>query len=228
MSSTFLVVAGALLMTGVMLLFNRFYKVPLHLLLICAVMLVVTGMLGGMLMYFIENGEWGNMSFFGAVLFAPPMMYLVARIIGASPSAIVDMVCPVGMVFLAVQKISCLRVGCCAGKIVGYNTLGEAVRFPSQILEGAAALLICILLYWMVSEGVQHGRILAWGLIIYGTARFVLNLTRETTPFLFGLPAGNIWAIVAVLEGIVVLFLAKPKKEKGRHQKIKKHKSEIQ
>ena len=84
---------------------------------------------------------------------------------------------------------------------------GEPVRFPCQIIECAAALVICIFLYWLISEGKNRGKILPWFLVIYGAVRFGLNLLRETTPFLWGLAAGNVWSIVSVLIGITMFIV---------------------
>lgn len=206
MSIIGLVILGTIAMTPIMLLCNRYYKIPWYFIIISACMLTVTGMIGGSIMYFIENGEWGSQSFYGAILFAPPMMYVVAQILGVSPKAITDMCAPTGCIFLAVQKVQCWLTDCCRGKVIGYNALGEAVRFPSQILECAAALLICIFLFWLIGDEKYHGKILASFLVMYGISRFLLNLTRETTPFWFGLPAGNIWSIVAIFEGILIFL----------------------
>lgn len=212
MSLTWILILSTLAMLGVMLLCNRYYHVPVYKLVICAAMLTVTGMIGGALLYYIENGQWGNQSFYGAILFAPPMMVLVALLLRAPVDAILDMVPTVGCLFLAVQKIQCIRVGCCEGKLMGYDAQGNEVLFPSQLLEGAVALLIGIFLFWLISEKKNRGRILAWFLVLYGATRFVLNLTRETTPFLFGLAAGNVWSVVAVLEGILLFIFLRPKK----------------
>lgn len=208
-----IVLLGTIAMTPLMLLCNKYYKVPLHLILLSAMMLTVTGLLGGKLMFFIENGRWGSLSFFGAILFAPPMMYLVSKVIGASSEAILDLCGPTGCIFLAVQKINCLRTECCIGRVLGYTKDGMEVRFPSQILECAAALLIFIFLFWLITKEKYRGKILAYFLIAYGVSRFVLNLGRETVPFLFNLPPGNIWSIVAIIEGIVILILVSSKKK---------------
>jgi len=201
-------------MTVVMLLCNRYYHVPFIKLLLSAIMLTITGMLGGCLMYFIENGAWGNMSFYGAILFAPPMMYIVAKVIRADAIAILDMVAPTGCIFLAAQKINCLNAGCCAGIVLGHGQNGSIVRFPVQIVECAVALLICIFLYWLISNGKNRGKILPWFLVIYGTTRFGLNLLRETTPFLWGLAAGNVWSIVSVVLGVAMFVVIRIRKGK--------------
>jgi len=198
---------GTLAMLPIMLIFNRFYRVPFLKLLICTVMLTITGLIGGAIMYFIENGNFGGFSFYGAIFLAPLQMYFIAKLINASPSAIVDLCAPVGCIMLAVQKINCLRVGCCQGKIIAQSITGQPIRFPSQIIECAAALLISLLLYLLVSSEKFKGKILFFFLIFYGIVRFFLNLMRDTTPALFGLAVGNIWSIVSVIVGIVGLTI---------------------
>ena len=198
---------GTAAMIPIMLIFNRFYRVPFLKLLICTVMLTITGLIGGAIMYFIENSNFGGFSFYGAIFLAPLQMYFIAKLINASPSAIVDLCAPVGCIMLAVQKTNCLRVGCCQGKIIAQSIAGQPIRFPSQIIECAAALLISLFLYLLVSSEKFKGKILFFFLIFYGIIRFFLNLMRDTTPALFGLAVGNIWSIVSVIVGIVGLTI---------------------
>ena len=58
-------------------------------------------------------------------------------------------------------------------------------------------------------------------LIRYGAGRFILNSFRYgLKPFFYTLPAGHLWAIVAIIVGIVLLFvlIRSEKNEKDRYR----------
>ena len=65
----------------------------------------------------------------------------------------------------------------------------------------------------------QKGCIYYWYMILYGISRFILNLFRETTPFIWILPAGNFWALISTILGIALLLISKRKTK--AHSKVK-------
>lgn len=114
---------------------------------------------------------------------------------------------------LAVMKVRCLLDGCCDGIIV---ELGDGVSFifPSQIAEMIVILLIMIkLISWEV-KGLNKDILYPLFLIMYGVTRFVLNFFRaDLSPFVWILPPGHFWSIVAVISGLIVAFWYLNKKE---------------
>ena len=206
MKTELFLLVGMLAMLPIALLFNRFYKLTVAQLSLFIILLTLTGLVGGAVMYFIENGSLGGFSFYGAIFLAPVQMYFLAKCFHISPVAVVDLCAPIGCIMLAIQKANCLRTGCCAGRIIARSATGSPIRFPSQILEGSAALIICLFLYWLVSTQKHRGRILPCFLILYGFSRFGLNLMRDTVPALFGLAVGNIWSIVSIVSGVILLI----------------------
>lgn len=198
---------GTVLMLGVMLLCNVSYGFSKRKVALAAVLLTVCGVLGVKLMFFIENGSFGGQSFFGAVLFTPLLMLAVAKLLRLPAAGLLDLSAPAECVMLALLKVECLLTGCCVGRVLYVTPLGAEVRFPSAIVECAAALLIALLLYFLSGKQKLHGRIYPLFMVIYGATRFVLNFLRETTPLLLGLSVGCLWALLSVIIGSVLLVL---------------------
>lgn len=172
-----------------------------------SLIIVPIGLFCGKLMRLVEAGTWEGMSFYGAVLFAPVPMVLAGLMMKIRPADMLELCAPAGCVALVFMKIQCKITGCCAGKILRYQSNGRPVRFPSQIVEMICGIVLLFAIMIMIQSGKQRGYIYAWFLFLYGSSRFLLNLFRDTEPFVLGMSAGCFWSIIAVLIGGTVLFL---------------------
>ena len=204
---------GTFLMMAVMLFANRWMHLPVWKILTASVILTLAGVAGARIMARIEMGVWGGISYYGAVFFAPLLMIGVSFLLRVRPSQMLDLCAPSECVMLALLKVNCYLNGCCFGKVIGISKEGDIIRFPSQIVESVTALLLMAVLLSLIRGGKQNGRIYCWYLLLYGAVRFVLNLMRETEPFLLGMPAGNFWSLVSNAAGGILLAL---KRYKGK------------
>lgn len=57
----------------------------------------------------------------------------------------------------------------------------------------------------------NRGRIYPWFMVLYGITRFGWNLLRETKPFVWVLPAGNFWSLIAIVIGVLWLLIDRKK-----------------
>lgn len=170
---------------------------------ILAVALVLTGYYGSELWFFVENGEFGGRSFYGAVLFSPVVFFAVGRLLKIPYADAMDTVAPAGCLTLALVKLQCLRDNCCIGKELYVDARYMVVRFPSQQVEMAAFGIIALILLAISASRKNRGTVFCWFMILYGAARFVLDFYRDIkAPFLFGLSAGSFWSACAFLLGI--------------------------
>lgn len=202
---------GTLLMLGVLLICRRWYQYPFWKTFAVAPMLTLTGLAGVKILFFIENGKLDGLSFFGSVFLIPIIFILVSKILKWKYSELMDNCAPAICIMLALMKVMCFVTGCCKGKILFTNVHGNNVRFPSQIVELICALLILVVLMLLMRNVKNHGKIYPWFMIIYGSSRFVLNLFRQTIPFIWNLPIGNIWSVVSTIIGIVWLLILQKK-----------------
>ena len=185
---------GTVLMIGVMLICRRWRPNAVWVILCIAVLLTIAGVISVRLMYFIESGRWGGLSFFGAVLFVPVLFILVKLLFHMPYGELMDLCAPAECVMLALMKVQCLIFNCCKGRVLSVDASGTEIRFPSQIVELVFALLLMIVLVLLLRNKINTGKIYPYYMVFYGTGRFMLNLLRETSPFIWILPAGNFWS----------------------------------
>ena len=172
---------------------------------VISLLLTVAGVAGTMLMFYIETGRFGGTSFFGAILFVPVLM-LPVLLLRIPYRTLMDLCAPAESLMLAVMKLDCLAQGCCSGKY--FPSLD--FRFPSQIVEMIVTLCIMLLLLYIRKDPCKEGSLYGWYLIIYGSTRFVLNWFRHgISPFVWLLPAGNFWSLIAVAFGLLWLLVMK-------------------
>lgn len=184
---------------------NKHLHLPIWKLIAFTIAIVPIGAFCGKLMRLVEAGTWEGISFYGAVLFAPALMVLMGLLIRIKPADMLDLCAPSGCVALVFMKIQCKITGCCAGKILRYLDNGRPVRFPSQIVEMIFGAVLLIILLLIIRSGKQRGYVYAWFLFLYGASRLVLNLFRDTEPFVLGMSAGCFWSIISLVVGGCVL-----------------------
>lgn len=186
--------------------------------LVLTVSVLIAGYFGSVLMYIIETGIESNifgigLSSFGGILFAPLLLLPVSLLLKKPYSTVMDFAAPMGAALLGVMKLHCLYAGCCYGRILYTNGAGKIVRFPSQLVESLFlfALLFCILI--LMHSGKCTGKLFPLTLLLYALTRFPLNLLRETTPFIWILPAGNVWSLVSAAIAVIWLNIIKHRRD---------------
>lgn len=214
-------IIGTILMTIVMLYIRKYYGFVRWKVILSAVCLTITGVTGASYMFFIESGHMGGVSFYGALFFAPVVMAVLAAVLRIPVGRMLDICAPAECIMLALLKIRCIYFDCCNG-IVLYETEQVSVRFPSQVTELITALCIMFVLIRFIKENRYENQIYAWYMVIYGATRFVLNAFRETTPFVWILPAGSFWSIISVIVGTMWILAIRfyTKKRNDNHQEI--------
>lgn len=192
----------------------KWYEIKKWKTILIAGALAITGVIGSEIWFFVENGNWGGRSFYGAIVFSPLVFWPVSKLLKIKYAEALDFVAPSGCLALALIKIQCLRDNCCVGKELYQNENFIFVRFPSQIVEMIAFLVISAILFYMASKPKFRGKIFPWFLVTYGFARFFLDFLRETVPsYFFGLSAGSFWSLCSFAIGITVLILMRTKKK---------------
>ena len=213
-------IVGTIAMAAVMLLPHRWRAgLPVWKTLLSAAVLTVLGVLGAKLMYLLESGRFGGTSYYGAVFFPPLFMVLLALLLRVPPLALLDLCAPAECIMLALLKVLCLKNGCCGGRLLFTTASGGEVYFPSQIIELLNVLVLMVVLLRFIRKGTWQGRIYPIYMLLYGITRFILNLLRDTKPFLLGLPAGNFWSLVAIVIALIWLRLAYPQKGAAESEK---------
>lgn len=204
-----IILAGTVAMFILMLLRKKRYQdVKAWKMALISIWLTISGVIGAMLMFFIETGEFGGTSFFGAILFVP-IIIIPAILLKVPYGTLLDLCAPAESLMLAFMKMDCYLGDCCIGKYL--PSLG--FQFPSQIVEMFVTLVIMAVLTEIEKKPKNKNTLYGWYLILYGATRFVLNWFRYgVKPFVWILPAGNFWSLVAIAAGIAWLAAVKSKK----------------
>jgi len=190
---------------------------------IVAVLLVITGVIGSYLWFYLENGTFGGRSFYGAVFFAPILFLPASKILRMKYLDVMDLIAPAGCITLALVKVQCIKDRCCMGKVLFINADDIVVRFPSQIAEMIVFFVIAAILIWMLTKPRCRSMVFPWFLVLYGSTRFVLDFFRDVqSPYAIGLSAGSFWSLCAILLGVAwfaVLYLQKNFGENNNERK---------
>ena len=195
------------MMIQMMLRRKKFPQVALWKIPLISIFLTISGVAGALLMHYIESGNFSGTSFFGALLFIPVFMLPVLLLV-PSFNTLMDLCAPAECVMLAILRIDCLYSGCCYGKYLA----GLGFQFPSQIVEMIIILIIMVILLRIESKTKKPGQLYGYYMILYGATRFPLNLLRYgVAPFVWILPAGNFWSLIAIAAGLIWLCLVRKK-----------------
>ena len=209
--------AGVIGMLTVLFMCGKQYGLSNAQIILLAVSFGVIGYPSVKLMFLLENGVWGGLSFFGAVFFAPVFIIPFVLILKIGYKDSLDLLVSGGILINGVMKINCFINGCCYGIVMSHAADGSEIRFPSQLVEMAVSFAICILMITLIRKGKCRGIIYPMFLVIYGIARFVLNYLRETEDVLVGLSIGNIWSLVAAIIGSIWLLVYFSKKNNAQN-----------
>lgn len=169
--------------------------------------LLLTGLFGSEMWYYVENLHFGGRSFYGAVFFSPLVFWPISKMLQLRYGDVMDFVAPAGCLTLALVKLQCFRDGCCEGKAIGIDENHIYILFPSQLVEMLVFLVISILLFTMSYKQRFRKQIFLWFLVLYGGSRFVLDFFRSHTgSYALGLSAGSFWSLIAFLIGGGILL----------------------
>ncbi len=186
---------------------GRIYSIPIWKTIISAIILTGIGLLGAHLMALIEVGNWKGRSFFGAHFLVPILMWPVAKILNIPYGKLLDICAPAGCIMLALLKVKCYFNGCCGGRYMQFGDIGFV--FPSQIVECVVAIILMLVLLVIIKKRKWERLVYPWYMFLYGIIRFILNLFRDTSPWIGPLPSGNFWALISLVIGGAILLYYK-------------------
>lgn len=180
------------------------------------VLLTVVELAGTMVLFYIENGYFGGMSYYGGILLMPLFCIGVAFLFRIPYSTLMDMCGAAAGGMLAVMRLQCVYFGCCNGITIQLSA-DKSFAFPSPIVELITVLILMVIVLIIGKNPKFKGKLYPIYLILYGVTRFALNWFRAgNSPFVLGLPHGNFWSIVAVLVACIwLVILAKLEKKKN-------------
>ena len=187
---------------------KQYPQVAVWKIVVIALWLLITGVAGTMILAYIEIGEFGGTSFYGAVLFVP-ILIMPVLLTKVTYKDVLNLCAPAECIMMVVMRFDCLAKGCCFGRYL--PNLG--FQFPSQIVEMIVGVSIMAILVRMHRKNRQV-QLYPWYMILYGVCRFVMQGFRYggMEPWILGLSQGHFWSVVSILIGTAWLLLSKRRK----------------
>lgn len=200
---TIIGLGGVAMFISMLLRKKQFPQVAVWKMALVALGVLITGVFGSMVLAYIELGEFGGTSFYGAI-FLVPILMIPTMLLKISYKDILNLSAPAECAMLIVMRFDCLEKGCCVGRYL--PKLG--FQFPSQITEMLVGAVIMATLISMHGKD-RQAQLYPWYMIMYGVLRFIIQGFRYggTTPWVLGLSQGHFWSIVSVIIGTVWLIL---------------------
>ncbi len=162
--------------------------------------------------------------FYGGLLAGIPTAIWLIRRYGLPVWPTVDVLAPGVVMGQAIGRLGCLAAGCCHGRaadvpwavtfrdLYAQRSVGtplDVALHPTQLYESLATMLILALLLWLAPRKRFHGQVAAVYLLLYGSARFVIEFYRGDAArgTVFGGALSTSQFIAALLVGVTLLGL---------------------
>ena len=199
---------GVAMFVSMLLQKKQYLHIAVWKMILLTLWLTVTGVLGTMILAYIELGAFGGTSFYGAVLLVP-ILILPALAMKIPYRDILNLCAPAECAMLFVMRFDCLKNGCCFGRYLS----DLEFQFPSQIAEMVVGLTIMFTLIGMRKKD-SEVQLYPWYMILYGLCRSVLQCFRYggLEPWVLGLSQGHLWSLISILTGILWLVLSRKRK----------------
>lgn len=172
-----------------------------------SLLLTVVGVTGAMLLYFLETGTFGGVSFYGSVFLIPLLMPLVGLLFRLRPGQTMDLCGPCVAIMIGCMRFGCFLTGCCGGWTVCLGSL--CFEWPTQILDSVGDFAIMTWLLQTEDQTPGSGRLYPWFMVTYSAMRFCLEFLRDTPKDWLHLSHGQWFAAGAVVMGLLWLALQK-------------------
>lgn len=203
---------GALSMTVLLVRRRNLFRFRVWQSILFSILLLLCGITGAKLLYILENPGTGasGMSFYGSVFLILLVMPVVGKFFSLDWGESLDACAPCVASILGFTRFGCYLSGCCGGTLA---TIGSfSFRWPTQGIESIADFLLVFYLMDRENSEKTPGKLYAILLTGYASLRFVIEFMRATDKDWFGLSHGQWFSIVAMLIGIVWLYITKEKK----------------
>lgn len=217
---------GFAIMMIVNLKTHRKYELKKSVTVLITVITYVAGVIGAMIMgdaytALTANFDAGGSSvaIFGAVVFTPIFMTVVALILSQPWRKVMDMLAPGIFIILACAKFGCFMAGCCPGRECSfgvYNPKLELTVFPSQLFESITMAVVVTFCFWYAFrfKKCRSGSVYPVTAAVYSVTRFCWEFMRyykyeELRHLVLGMTFWQFWCVVVIILSVLWVILLK-------------------
>lgn len=200
-------------MTGMFFcLFSRRKRFSLNLWqsIVFTVLLTLVGVAGAMLLYYLESGEFGGVSFYGSVFLIPLLMPLIGLMFRLKGGQTMDICGPCVAIMIGCMRFNCVLNGCCGGLQVCMGNL--CFSWPTQALDSIGDFAILLWLLQLERDERANGTLYPKFMLAYSMMRFLLEFLRDTPKDWFFLSHGQWFAMIAIAAGMIWTCILKHNK----------------
>ena len=158
------------------------------------------GVAGALLLYYLETGAFGGVSFYGSVFLIPLVMPLIGLLFRLKPGQTMDICGPCVAIMIGCLRFSCFLTGCCGGWTACIGSL--CFKWPTQMIDSIGDFAIMIWMLQKEAKEPRSGKLYPIFMVAYSTMRFLVEFLRDTPKDWMHLSHGQWFAIVAVLIGL--------------------------
>lgn len=186
------------------------YSVSMKKMIVLHIVATILTTLGANLGSYLGGMGFLGLRLYGFILLDTLAMFALARIFRMDIGQLGDYL-SVGIIAVCcIVKIPCLVEGCCYGKEIFVDAMGNAVRFPSQIVEFSMWLVLTVWLLWLERKGSHKNLLWATATVWFGILRFLVDFMRgnpiEMELVIMGLPGGRFWSMIVGILGVGYLI----------------------
>lgn len=195
-----------------LILLRRKYGISIPMMIALHILFTATGAFGASFGAVLSGLTWVGKRLHMLIAVDAITLTLLCKLLKKDESHLGDyLAIPVVMV-CAAAKVGCTIIGCCHGIVLYENAQGVQVRFPSQIVELSAWILLAIGLFFIEKRGEAKDLLWPLAMIWSGVLRVMVDFMRgsliERTLKIMGLPAGQFWSLFLTLLGVIYLLRA--------------------
>ncbi|MBO5936774.1 MAG: prolipoprotein diacylglyceryl transferase [Clostridia bacterium] len=188
----------------------------------------VAGVTGAMIMgnlytaIHAKYDENTTVAIFGAVVFTPIFMTLVALALNKPWRKVIDMLAPGIFIILTCAKFGCFMAGCCPGRECSfgvYNPRFELTMFPSQLFESITMCFVVAFcfIYAFKNKKCISGSVYPVTAAVYSVTRFCWEFMRyysheEMRHIMFGMTFWQFCCVMVIIISFIWILLLKSKR----------------
>lgn len=165
------------------------------------VLLTLVGVAGAMLLFYLESGSFGGVSFYGSVFLIPLLMPVFGMLFRLKPGQTMDICGPCVAIMIGCMRFNCVLNSCCGGWEMCLGSFCFA--WPTQAMDSIGDFAIVLWLLGLERESRGKGTLYPRFMIAYSVMRFLLEFLRDTPKDWLYLSHGQWFALTAIAVGAV-------------------------
>jgi len=151
----------------------------------------------------------GGLTFHGGVILVLIGFAVYCYRSGLPLGKMLDLLAPPLALGYAIGRIGCFLNGCCYGHPtelpwgVVFPAVDQVARHPTQLYAFLFSLLVFFILLYLRRYSFSPGFVFTWLLVLHSAYRFVVEIFRVSSPFIYHLSLAQVFTVILVVMGLL-------------------------